>query len=58
MSQDVIKTMLKLIREAIAHVQTSADNEPDRALTRVMAHLWSAHDEVELCARVANAAGA
>jgi len=51
MSQDVVTMMMKVIRESIAQVQTSAGEAPDRALTRVIAHLWSAHDELELCRR-------
>ncbi len=51
MSQDVVTMMMTAIRDSIARVQTSAGAEPDRALTRVLAHLWSAHDELELCRR-------
>ncbi len=51
MSQDVVTMMMTAIRESIARVQTSAGAQPDRAMTRVLAHLWSAHDELELCRR-------
>jgi hypothetical protein len=55
MSQDVVTMMMKLIRESIEQMQTSVGVEPDRALTRVLAHLWSAHDELDLCRRPGHA---
>jgi hypothetical protein len=60
MSQDVVTMMMTLIRESIDQVQTSVGVAPDRALTRALAHLWSAHDGLELCRRhgQANAVGA
>jgi hypothetical protein len=51
MSQDVIKQMLAGIRESIDELQASAGAEPSRAVKRVLAHLWSAHDELELSRR-------
>jgi hypothetical protein len=51
MSQDTVTMMMMLIRESIDQLQTSASAAPDRAVTRALAHLWSAHDELELCRR-------
>lgn len=51
MSQDVVTRMMKAIRDSIAQVQTSAGDAQDRAITRALAHLWSAYDELELCRR-------
>jgi hypothetical protein len=41
--------LMRALRVAIAHVEGSlADHPEDRALVRALAHLWSAHDELEL----------
>jgi hypothetical protein len=40
---------MQLVRDSIVQVESSvADHGESRALTRVLAHLWSAHDELEL----------
>jgi hypothetical protein len=47
--QEPVRVMIGSIRETIAEVEAKvAELGAARAVTRVLAHLWSAHDELEL----------
>lgn len=46
--RDLLEMMAE-VRASIARLTESA--EAERTLTRALAHLWSAHDELELLAR-------
>jgi hypothetical protein len=51
MGQEMVAKLLRVIRESIARVELSSVGVPDMpVLTRVLAHLWSAHDELEALA--------
>lgn len=50
MSQQTIAQLLQTVRESIARAESSTTQPPDRVLQRVLAHLWSAYDELELLA--------
>jgi hypothetical protein len=44
----MVAKLLRVIRESIARVELSAVGVSEvPVLTRVLAHLWSAHDELE-----------
>jgi hypothetical protein len=50
MTQELFATMMATLHESIARVEQSVGAHPDnRALARMLAHLWSAHDELALC---------
>lgn len=52
MSHEVTASLMQAVRESIERVQSSTAFVPDdRTLTRALAHLWSAYDELELFAR-------
>jgi hypothetical protein len=49
MSHETIAQLLKSIRESIARTESSSrQHQDERVVKRVLAHLWSAHDELEL----------
>ena len=49
MDEDLLRRLMRSVMESIVHVQGSAVSAPEaRAIDRVLAHLWSAHDELEL----------
>lgn len=51
---DESTTLLRAIRETIERVQAAPKPAHDeRAMSRALAHLWSAYDELMLIARVA-----
>ncbi len=48
MSQEAIAQLLESVRESIARAVSMSGAHPDeRLLKRVLAYLWSAHDELE-----------
>jgi hypothetical protein len=49
MARDELMELMARVRSSIASLTARASD--DRALTRAMAHLWSAHDELELLSR-------
>lgn len=55
MSDDVLAKLMRAVRESIERVRASAPDQQDRGVTRVLAHLWSAHDELELLVRTRSA---
>ena len=49
MDEDLLRRLMRSVMESIVHVQGSAVSAAEaRAIDRVLAHLWSAHDELEL----------
>ena len=46
MGRHDLQELMNLLRASIARLSESRTD--DRALTRALAHLWSAHDELEL----------
>jgi hypothetical protein len=51
-----MRHLMGSIRESIAEIEGSlVEHEHTRALARVLAHLWSAHDELELLSPVEDA---
>lgn len=50
MGNDVLAKLMQAVRESIERVQSSAPQSADRGVARVLAHLWSAYDELELLA--------
>ncbi len=52
MSHQVTATLMRTVRQSIEQIKASAAFEPDdRALTRILAHLWSAYDELDVARR-------
>jgi hypothetical protein len=48
MGQDIINWLLSAVRDAIARLERFANDPRERAvLQRALAHLWSAHDELD-----------
>ena len=48
MGQDILTKLLQVVRESIVHVRATASDSFEQAvLQRALAHLWSAHDELE-----------
>lgn len=48
MGQDILAKVLSVVRESIAHIESSATDTYELAvLHRALAHLWSAHDELD-----------
>jgi hypothetical protein len=46
--QDIVTKLLWVVRESIVHIQSTATDSYELAvLRRALAHLWSAHDELE-----------
>ena len=56
MGDDDVAVMLAAVGESIARVRSLAGDDPERPMRRVLAHLWSAYDELELERRDAHAA--
>ncbi len=48
MVDEEVRIMLATVGESIARVHELAGDPPDRAVTRVLALLWSAYDELEM----------
>jgi hypothetical protein len=47
-----VGNLMQAVRDSIVRAESSvADHGESRALTRVLAYLWSAHDELELLSR-------
>ncbi len=58
MGHKMTAELMRAVRESIERVQSSTAIVPeDRTLTRALAHLWSAYDELELFARDRLSAG-
>ena len=52
MNEETLRRLMRCVMETIIRVQTASVGAPDaRATNRVLAHLWSAHDELELLGR-------
>ncbi len=52
MDDDAIAELMRMVQRSIAAVEESLAQLPDeRALTRILAHLWSAHDELAFLAK-------
>lgn len=48
MGQDILTKLLSVVRASITRIEASADDSDELAtLHRALAHLWSAHDELE-----------
>jgi hypothetical protein len=48
MGQDTVTRLLAVVRASIAQLEESATESWERAvLQRALAHLWSAHDELD-----------
>jgi hypothetical protein len=48
MGQDIVNWLLSAVRDAIARLETFASDPRERVmLQRALAHLWSAHDELD-----------
>jgi hypothetical protein len=46
--QDNLAKLLSVVRDSISRLESSATNTDElRVLHRALAHLWSAHDELE-----------
>jgi hypothetical protein len=50
MAQDDLTKLMAAVRASIARLTESRLTE-ERPITRALAHLWSAHDELELLMR-------
>jgi hypothetical protein len=52
MSYAMTANLMRAVRESIERVESTTASAPDdRTLSRALAHLWSAYDELELFAR-------
>ena len=48
MRQDIVNWLLLAVRQVITRLETFASDPRERALLqRALAHLWSAHDEID-----------
>lgn len=48
MGQDIVARLLAVVRDSITRLESSATDSWERAvLQRALAHLWSAHDELD-----------
>jgi len=48
MNQETIAQLIGAVKESIARAEASKSPPSDRAMQRVLAHLWSALDELDL----------
>jgi hypothetical protein len=52
MSHEIMASLKQMLRDSIERLQSSTVSSPNnRALTRALAHLCSAHDEMDRFAR-------
>jgi hypothetical protein len=56
MSQETIAQLIRAVKESIARAEASKSEPSDRVMHRVLAHLWSALDELDLLSTTSRAA--